>query len=57
MRYYNYQADETRGKNCHFARVMVENMMTSASIQKLLAFRKGCAAAGIGRNLIVYCGL
>jgi hypothetical protein len=51
----NYMLDGSKGKKCHFARVMVGNTIASQSIEKLIAFREGCAKAGIGRDLIAYC--
>ncbi len=53
----NYQLDPAKGKSCHFARTMIENLIAGQSIEKLIAFRKGCAEAGVGRNLVAYCSL
>lgn len=53
----NYQLDPAKGKNCHYSRVMIENLIAAQSIEKLVAFRKGCAEAGIGRDLVAYCTL
>ncbi len=51
----NYKKDSTKGKNCHFARVMLENLLAQESMDKLIAFREGCAKSGLGRTLIAYC--
>ena len=53
----NYNKDQSLGKNCHYSRVMVENTLCQTDISKLIAFRKGCAKAGIGRVLTAYCRL
>ena len=42
------------GRNCHFARVAFEMGLWRQSLDSVLAFRRGCAAAGIGRALIAY---
>jgi SAM-dependent methyltransferase len=49
-----YTADRARGPNCHAARLAFENALAGRSIEELVAFRSGCAAAGVGRNLIAY---
>jgi hypothetical protein len=51
----NYVENKSVGKNCHFARVEFDNLLAGKNIEDLIAFRKGCAASGIGRNLIAYC--
>lgn len=51
----NYQQERAKGKACHFARVRVENMLAADSIEKWLAFRRGCAESGLGRTLVAYC--
>ncbi len=51
----NYQQERAKGKACHYARVRVENMLAAAALEKWLAFRRGCAQSGVGRNLIAYC--
>ncbi|MCC6277215.1 MAG: class I SAM-dependent methyltransferase [Oligoflexia bacterium] len=53
----NYVQDPQKGKNCHKARVMIETMMASQGIEKLVSFREGCAKSGVGRSLIAYCAL
>lgn len=50
----NYQLDRGKGRNCHFARVAFERVLAQEGVEGLMAFRRGCAAAGIGRDLIVY---
>jgi SAM-dependent methyltransferase len=49
-----YANDAQRGRHCHFARVAFELGLWNQSIEALIAFRRGCAGAGVGRNLIAY---
>jgi SAM-dependent methyltransferase len=49
-----YTQDGSKGRNCHFARVAFEMGLWRQSIGKVIDFRRGCAAAGVGRNLVVY---
>lgn len=51
----NYVADRSRGKGCHHARVRLENMLRNHSLSGVIAFRQGCASAGVGRNITAYC--
>jgi hypothetical protein len=50
----NYVRRPDTGRACHFARVHLELALADQSIASLVAFRRGCADAGIGRNLITY---
>jgi 2-polyprenyl-3-methyl-5-hydroxy-6-metoxy-1,4-benzoquinol methylase len=50
----NYVMSPEKGKNCHHARIRIENMMAKNSIADLVAFRRGCGQAGVGRNIIAY---
>jgi len=50
----NYYADADKGKNCHRVRVMFELALAKQSSKKLVEYKKGCADAGIGRDLIVF---
>lgn len=50
----NYELDPARGKNCHTARVAFENVVASGGISGLIEFRRGCARAGVGRDVVVY---
>ena len=47
----NYMRDRPKGRNCHFARVDFELGLWDQGIEAVIAFRRGCAAGGIGRNL------
>lgn len=49
-----YTRDPSRGRNCHFSRVAFEMGLWRQSLDALLAFRRGCAQAGVGRNLVAY---
>lgn len=49
-----YTQESGKGRNCHFARVAFELGLWRQSIEQVIAFRRGCAAAGVGRNLVVY---
>jgi len=51
----NYQRNDAQGRNCHFARVMFETTLHKQSLNTLIEFRRGCARAGVGRDIIVYC--
>ena len=50
----NYAADPAKGRNGHFARVAFEMGLWRQGIEAVIAFRKGCAAGGLGRNLAAY---
>jgi len=52
----NYKKNPLKGKKCHLARVMFENLLGSINIENLINFRKGCAQAKVGRDIIAYCG-
>ena len=50
-----YTRDRSKGRGCHFARVAFEmGLWKRRSIEAVLAFRRGCAQGGVGRNLIAY---
>jgi 2-polyprenyl-3-methyl-5-hydroxy-6-metoxy-1,4-benzoquinol methylase len=49
-----YTQDSGKGRNCHFARVAFENALYRRSPDDLLTFRRGCADAGLGRDIIVF---
>jgi 2-polyprenyl-3-methyl-5-hydroxy-6-metoxy-1,4-benzoquinol methylase len=53
----NYTQDRSLGRKAHFARVDFEVALDEQSLDKLIAFRRGCAAAGIGRNMAAYVAL
>lgn len=50
----NYVRTKERGRACHFARIAFEVGLWKQGIDKLIAFRRGCAASGVGRDLTVY---
>jgi 2-polyprenyl-3-methyl-5-hydroxy-6-metoxy-1,4-benzoquinol methylase len=50
----NYVRDPTLGRSCHFARVAFELALAADGIGPLVEYRRGCARAGVGRNLIAY---
>ncbi|NIA67832.1 class I SAM-dependent methyltransferase [Pelagibius litoralis] len=50
----NYLRHPPKGRNCHFARVEFELGLWDQGIDALIAFRRGCAAGGVGRNLAAY---
>ena len=50
----NYVMDSSKGKNCHRERIRIENLLAKRSPSDLVAFRRGCGQAGLGRNIIVY---
>jgi SAM-dependent methyltransferase len=49
-----YVGDRVKGKAAHYARVRLDNLMFADGIEKLVGFRRGCAAGGVGRNLSAY---
>jgi 2-polyprenyl-3-methyl-5-hydroxy-6-metoxy-1,4-benzoquinol methylase len=50
----NYVRGRERGRACHFARVAFEMGLWKQGIDKLISFRRGCAAGGVGRDLAIY---
>jgi 2-polyprenyl-3-methyl-5-hydroxy-6-metoxy-1,4-benzoquinol methylase len=50
----NYIRDGAKGKNCHIERIRIENLLAQSGASDLVAFRRGCGQAGVGRNIIVY---
>lgn len=53
----NYKMHPKSGSSAHMARLDFDNTLSDRSIDDLVAFRKGCGQIGLGRNLIVYCGI
>jgi 2-polyprenyl-3-methyl-5-hydroxy-6-metoxy-1,4-benzoquinol methylase len=51
----NYQKNPLLGRNCHFAKVAFETALVKQSIEQSIEFRRGCAKANVGRDLVVYC--
>ncbi|MGH3608041.1 MAG: class I SAM-dependent methyltransferase [Pseudonocardiaceae bacterium] len=51
----NYRRNRSLGRNCYHAAIAFELALAERSIDSLIAFRRGCASAGVGRDLIVYC--
>jgi 2-polyprenyl-3-methyl-5-hydroxy-6-metoxy-1,4-benzoquinol methylase len=50
-----YTRDRAKGRGCHFARIAFEmGLWRARGIEGVMAFRRGCAAAGVGRNLGAY---
>ncbi|MGE5505650.1 MAG: class I SAM-dependent methyltransferase [Actinomycetota bacterium] len=49
-----YAGDPAKGRESHLARVAFDSGLYRQGLDKVLAFRRGCAAAGIGRELIVF---
>jgi hypothetical protein len=49
-----YTLNRCIGRAAHEVRLRFETELARRSIDQLIAFRKGCAAAGVGRNLIFY---
>ena len=50
-----YLDQPAKGRAAHFARVAFESgLWKRRSIDAVLDFRRGCAAAGVGRNLVAY---
>jgi hypothetical protein len=51
----NYRLDRSKGKKCHYARVAIDCMLYGESIEKLVEFRRGCGAVGLGNDVTLYC--
>jgi SAM-dependent methyltransferase len=50
-----YVGEPAKGRAAHFCRVAFEtSLWRRRSLDALLTFRRGCAQAGMGRNLIAY---
>lgn len=49
-----YTLNRGIGRAAHEVRLRFETGLAQRSIDQLVAFRKGCAASGVGRNLIFY---
>lgn len=50
----NYEQDPSHGRACHLAAVAFELMLGRSSPDALSDFRRSCARAGVGRDLIAY---
>jgi 2-polyprenyl-3-methyl-5-hydroxy-6-metoxy-1,4-benzoquinol methylase len=50
----NYILDPSRGKAAHRTRITFDVGVARQGLDKLVAFREGCARAGIGRNIVGY---
>lgn len=48
----NYVKDKSKGKNVHFARVEIENLLSGISLEQTLNMYRILAKMGIGRNII-----
>lgn len=51
----NYNLDKSTGSAAHKARLYFDVNLFKASIEKYMAFRRGCGQSGVCRNLIAYC--
>jgi len=49
-----YTLNRAIGRAAHEVRLRFETELAQRSMDQLIAFRKGCAASGVGRNLIFY---
>jgi 2-polyprenyl-3-methyl-5-hydroxy-6-metoxy-1,4-benzoquinol methylase len=50
----NYNKDKTKGKNAHHARIELDNLMHTISIEKTVNYFKALAELGLGRQLISF---
>ncbi len=51
----DYIREPAKGRACHFARVAFEmGLWKRRSLEAVVEFRRGCARAGMGRNLVAY---
>lgn len=51
----NYMRARPLGRNCHFVRIAFEmGLWRERGVEGVVAFRRGCVQAGIGRNQVLY---
>lgn len=50
----NYNKDKTKGKNAHRARIEIDNLMHSISVEKTIHYYKALADLGLGRQIISF---
>lgn len=50
----NYVSDKSKGKNCHYARVEIDNLFHSISIENTIQYYKALALLGLGRQIISF---
>lgn len=53
----NYIKDRTKGKSCHLARVEIDNLMHSISLEKTVKYFQSLAELGLGRQVIAFFSL
>ena len=53
----NYNVFPETGPEAHKARIHIEVNLFKQSIEKFVAFRRGCGSSSVCRNLIAYCSL
>jgi hypothetical protein len=51
----NYNIYPEAGSSAHKARLFFDVKLYEASLEKYIAFRRGCGKSGVCRNLIAYC--
>jgi 2-polyprenyl-3-methyl-5-hydroxy-6-metoxy-1,4-benzoquinol methylase len=49
----NYIKDESKGKQAHFARISIENMLHQAPLESVINFYRAAASLGVGRDITV----
>ncbi len=50
----NYNKDKSKGKNAHFSRIEMENLIHSISVEKAVEYFKSLADLGLGRQLVSF---
>ena len=50
----NYILDSTKGKNCHDARMHVENILHSISVPRAIEYYKALSDLGMGRQIVSF---
>ena len=50
----NYNKDKSKGKNAHWSRIEIDNLMHSISVEKTVSYYKSLADLGLGRQVIMF---
>lgn len=50
----NYYKDASKGKSCHKARIEIENLIHSISVEKSIDYLRALAELGLGRQIVAF---
>ncbi|MEK7097420.1 MAG: class I SAM-dependent methyltransferase, partial [Patescibacteria group bacterium] len=48
----NYAKDKSKGKSCHKARIEIDNLMDSISVEKAVDYYRALGQLGLGREIV-----